>query len=304
MELTETRAGLDLEDESKHDDPGGGSASAATKRAIDRISVTAPYFAFDDLALHDDGTVEGTVQPVTPGDRETGAIEAAQVARHLAIIGSCSAALQRDDDRKHHYLAIHAEYERSPMSPRDAIADPCMARGLATWTDKRTATAETELIGPDGAVLNRLRVTYAVMAPRMFDRLNPMVDVPATEMSLGETLVIEQRGVALRDCGPVPTAMCEGHFPGRPAAPVALLMGRLVATAADAMFSHLDTETAHYRVDGGTVEATRLAQAGQHLVLRASHEHERDGTHHLRGIATADEQVVGTVEVQLSAHED
>ena len=69
------------------------------------------------------------------------------------------------------------------------------------------------------------------------------------------------------------------------------------------MSSHLGHDV-DYLVEAGSVEATGLAQAGQHLVLHGTHEEALDdGLHRLVGTATADGETVGTVSVQLRALE-
>lgn len=278
--------------------------SDPTQRALDRISVSAPYFGFTDIEHDPAGTgLVATVAPSPPPEPEVGAIEAAQVARHLAILGSCAAALTNPKEQRHHYLAVHASYERVGHPPIAALTEPMQATAAATWIDKRTAQATMTLAAADGTGLNRLHVTYAVMTPAMFSRLNP--PVPLAADAPGETaspLVVERNdGTITGDFGPVDAAWCAGHFPDQPAAPVAVVMGQLVLTARHAMCHYLGGPVA-YRVESGTVEATGLAQPGQHLVMEAEHVRaEPDDVHLLTGRALADGQQVGSVEVRLAA---
>ena len=246
------------------------AVSAATVRALDRISVGRPYFGFHDIEIDGDGTIHAGVPSSPPAAPERGAIAADQVARHLAILGSCAAALSRDDDTRHHYLATHADYQRCAGSTTEPVDRPMRAIARSSWVDKRTARAEMELRTDSGELLNRLAVHYAVMKPRMFDRLNPDVTTSAASAVPATGLQVIDHGHVLRACGPIDERMCAGHFPDRPTAPVALVMGQLVATAADAMANHLGLDV-DYVVEGGTVDATGLARAGQDLVLEANH---------------------------------
>ena len=286
--------------------PPPSGPTELTLRALDRISVSAPYFAFDDLTSPSDGVITATMAPSAPLLPEVGAVDASQVARHLAILGSCAAALTNPSDQRHHYLAVGATYARLGDPPTRPVADPMSVQATAHWVDKRTATASMTLAGPAGKRLNRLDVTYAVMKPNMFRRLNPPVETthqasdPSASGRGERTLIERARGIVMADCGPVTEAMCAGHFPGHPAAPVAVVMGQLVRTARDALCSHLGTEVA-YRVEAGTVEANRLAQPGQRLTMEAEHRSsEPDGTHLLDGRALADGEQVGSVSVRLA----
>lgn len=271
--------------------------------ALERISVTHPYYDLADLETVDGGAITATVPHRPPRGGEAGTVEAAQVARHLAILGSCAAALGRDDDTKHHYLATSAHFERVDGAP-DQIEGPLLGWASATWSDRRSARAVATLAGRSGEALNVLEVDYAVLSPRMFDRLNPPIDSGDDVSGVAdETLawdpepLIEGRRVR---CGRIPASMCAGHFPDRPAAPVALVMGLLCRAAGEAMLDHVGSTGARYRIEQGDVTATRLAQATQRLTLEASYDAEVARGHRIRGSAIADDVVVGEVDVVMS----
>ncbi|MEM9607381.1 MAG: hypothetical protein AAGA99_08150 [Actinomycetota bacterium] len=272
------------------------------ERALSRISVTAPYFALTDLVEVGGGVVEATIPVQVPGELEHGPIAAAQVARHLAILGSCAAALGRDDDAKHHYLATRAHFARMSNAPA-IVEGPLRGRAFAAWLDKRTVRATMTLTTRDGQALHHLEVDYAVLAPRMFARLNPVPDGLAGQPGGDATDPVVQvgDGRVIIECGPVAHAMCAGHFPGHPAAPVALVMGELCGAAGRAMLDRLDDVDA-YRVEEGHVAATGLAHAGQELRLEAAYVEPVGAGHRVRGTAFADGVSVGEVDVVLSAH--
>ncbi len=273
-------------------------------RALARISVARPYFDLGDLEEVGDGIVNATIPAAPATAPEAGAIEAAQVARHLAILGSCAVALSRDDDTRHHYLATRAHYTRMANAPT-AVDGPLRAQAIGSWVDRRTARALVTLGTADDQALNLLDVEYTVLAPRMFARLNPPIDLDAIAAAEGDVAepVVEHRVGGVRvDTGPIPAEMCAGHFPDYPAAPVAIVMGRLCQAAGLAMIDHLGLDDHRYRIEEGHVEATGLARAGQHLVLDASYVKPVRGGHQLRGQALADGEVVGEVEVVMSAH--
>lgn len=279
-------------------------------RVLERISVARPYFALGDLEEVGEGIVNATVPLHPTAAPEAGPVEAAQVARHLAILGSCAIALTRDDDDRHHYLATRAHYTRMANAPATTNG-PLRAQAIGSWVDRRTARAMVTLSTVDGRGLNLLDVEYTVLAPRMFARLNPPVDPVAVDAASaanrakgdddGETIERTAGGVRV-DGGPISAEMCAGHFPDYPAAPVAIVMGRLCRAAGLAMTGHLGLDGQRYRIEEGRVEATGLARAGQRLVLEARYLEPVPGGHRLGGTALADGDAVGEVDVVLSAH--
>jgi len=272
------------------------------ERALRRISVTRPYFDLRDLEETGTGTVEATIPRQPTVAPEAGAIEAAQVARHLAILGSCAVALARDGDDRHHYLATKAHYTRMANAPATVTGD-LRAKAIGSWVDRRTARALVTLSTEDGRGLNLLDVEYTVLAPRMFTRLNPPIDLDAINGLEPTAEAVETIDGGLRvDTGPIPVEMCAGHFPDYPAAPVAIVMGRLCRAAGLAMMDHLDLDRRRYQIEEGRVEATGLARAGQSLVLEARYIEPVAGGHRLQGLALADGETCGEVDVVLSVH--
>ncbi|MEM7272133.1 MAG: hypothetical protein AAF547_03545 [Actinomycetota bacterium] len=278
-----------------------GPEPTTTDRALARISVTAPYFDLTDLVELGQGIVAATVPPAPTVAPETGPMEAAQVARHLAILGSCAAALSRDDDARHHYLATRAHYSRV-SNARPAVDEPLRAEAIASWVDRRTARALVKLTTAAGEALNVLDVEYTVLAPRMFARLNPPCETAAAAPDAGPLrfdVVGGDDGVTV-DCGPIPVDLCAGHFPDHPAAPVAIVMGELCRAAGHGLARHLQIPDLRYRIEEGHVQATGLAQAGQHLVLRTRYAEPVRGGHRVTGEALADGAVIGELSVTMS----
>jgi len=276
--------------------------STLALEALNRISVSEPYYALTDIAWGVDGeTLIATVPPIPPAHPEVGATETAQVSRHLAILGSCAAALTNPSEQRHHYLATSATFERLGEPTTTALDEPTTATATAVWVDKRAAIADMTLVGPGNELLNRLRVTYAVMKPKVFSRFNPPLDLAeGSERTTTPVTVTIGPGQIVADYGPVPLDMCAGHFDGQPFAPIALVMGRLVRTAAVALESALG-EAVLFRSESGEVQASALAQPGQRLVLEATYEGERDGLHLLTGRALADDVEVGAAQMCLAA---
>jgi hypothetical protein len=282
-------------------------SGAATQRALDRIAVGPPYFGLLDLEERDDGTVVATVPPIPPGAPERGAVQARQVARHLAILGSCAAALGRDDDVRHHYLATGAHYMRLASSPDHLPDEPLRGEAVAHWVDRRSARAYVKLLGPDGQGLNVLDARYSVLSPKMFTRLHPPAGDLAAPPAPGEPMPeweVEVDPVVIpdgyrRECGPIPVEACAGHFPHYPAAPVAVVMGHLCDLAGMVAIDREGGE-GRYRIEEGHVLASKLAAAGDELVLEARYGRSTGEGHLIHGRALVSEDVVGQVDVTMT----
>lgn len=298
----------------------------AASGLLGRISVRAPYFALSDVQEVDGGAISTTVPPAPPLNPETGVAEAAQVARHLAILGSLAVAAKRDDDDRHHYLATRAHFLRTANN-YDGAEDQGRAGGslraeaVGQWTDRRNARAFAKLLSADGQTLNVLDVEYTVMTPRMFDRLQPPIHesvlalsertatpevMPALDALPFVVLPIphDDPSRVVVDCGEIPVGMCAGHFDDYPAAPVALVMGQLSRAAGLSLERQLDCGPITYQVDEAKVKAARLGRAGQRLTLRTRYRRRsgqgRGYGHVITGVAEADGEVIGEMEITLS----
>ena len=295
-----------------------------TALARNRISVRPPYYDLRDLAAADDGTVRALVPVARPEHPETGLMAATQVARHLAILGSCAVALKSPDDDRRHYLATWAHFLRTANLAEDdsdrskavESANLLEAEASGSWIDRRSARSLVKLYGPDGQLSHALDVHYTVMTPPMFTRLMPPVDLEAMRDDSAEAGIPQgtDDGSLARfdvrdatdgdglivDCGPVPIAMCAGHFPDYPAAPVALVMGQLARAAGMAMNRHLGFGDLTYTIDEARVVANKLGRAGQRLTLRACYDRRVGGGHRLIGTAEADGETIGEMELTLS----
>ncbi len=274
-----------------------------TTQCLERISVAPPYFALGRIEPLDAGSLRADF-PLSPAATpEVGTIAAGEAARHLAILGSCAAAWQREDDRRHHYLATTASYRRLGEAPEDECGT-LRAEATALWLDRKRAKATITLRTEHGVPLRQLDCTYMVLAPRMFARFNPPIDLDRlpTDEPLTEPEVVDVDTWVEADHGPIPASLCAGHFPGYPAAPVAVLMGRLCRVAGIAMGRSLGEPDHLHRIESGAVEATGLARAGQRLVLRAGYDRPVGHGHQMTGVAEADGEVVGRVTVTMTTH--
>ena len=82
------------------------------KEIINDIDVTYPYYSLRNLQLKG-SDILATIQAEQPMENEAGTISAAEVGRHLAILGSCALAKDNKPKNKNYFLAYEAQLEVS-----------------------------------------------------------------------------------------------------------------------------------------------------------------------------------------------
>ncbi len=293
-----------------------GEVTDFAESMLQRISVRSPYYALQDLAPDGDHSVTARVAVARPVAPESGLSSAAQVSRHLAILGSCAVAMQCENDNRMHYLATQAHFLRTASIDVEPVGESVEsddsvtleAHATGTWIDRRNARALVRLLDPAGQTMHMLEVSYTVMAPRMFDRLHPPTEAlmeQTNDSANGQSddaipfeVTYLEDGVEV-DCGVIPESMCAGHFPGYPAAPVALVMGQLARAAGLALIENLGHGEIGYQVNEAKVVATKLGRAGQRLSLRVGHARPVGAGHLLICEAKADDASIGEMELTL-----
>jgi hypothetical protein len=221
-----------------------------------RICVSPPYFALYDLRAHE-GRFAATAAADLPLGREVGPMSSAEVSRHAAIAGLCSAALAQKDDNRRFYLAQRAEFYALPSAA--PYGTPVTFSARLEALNKRSARSSiTASVG--GEPLARLEVSYTILTAYAFRRLfrhRTRETAPCARMRAelpGHLTVADD---AIYEVPAVPEAACAGHFTSFPALPVALLVGQLGDTAA-----HL-LATEAFRGVRASVVASDLCWAGE-----------------------------------------
>jgi hypothetical protein len=285
------------------------SWSMAARDIYPLICVRDPYFAFQTFDVASE-TVTSTVAPEHPLGDEVGPMAAAEAGRHLAILGSCAAAMVNPVRARHYYLAREAYLERTTeLAP---LPGPLHAHAAAVFSDKRSARAQCSIwSGADQ--LFSLDVGYSVLTEALFQRFygkhatdsdnitpiqrpNPYRSAPTLE-------VLESDASHLvASLGIISKESCAGHFPRVPCLPVAALMHSL-SRAAGALFVQRLGAAIKYTVEIAEVSARELAMAGARLQLDASYvgQHPRGDKFQVR--ATTDGgTLIGELGVVLAAH--
>lgn len=233
-----------------------------------RIAVERPYFAFSKLFTGKNGEILGEVQREHPLGYECSPLSAAEIGRHLAILGSCAAAAQSDDTRRF-YLATRAEYQRIRFTQRDL---PNNTKFLATarieQSTARTLSAKmTMQIGNDTPFVS-LFVEYRILSEPLFQRLFAHLAVPGDFTSIESPYTNpiplswsepSNTTIVARNGG-LPPHNCAGHFRGYPAWPVAIIVACMLRTV-EKLFQHVLQSPVQWLMDSCTVEAFELVAA-------------------------------------------
>lgn len=286
------------------------SWSMAARDLYPLICVRDPYFAFQTFDVQSD-IVTSTVAAEHPMLAEAGPIAAAEAGRHLAILGSCAAAMNNPTRARHYYLAREAYLERA----NSALVAPSLltCNAEADFADKRTARANCAIFARDEKLFT-LDVSYSVLSEALFtrfygkhgsevrndvrDNVTPLQRVNPYR-STNPLEILESDDSKLRaSLGVITKEMCAGHFPGYPCLPVAALM-HCLSNAAGALFLQRTGERG-YVVQIAEVAARELAFAGTSLQLEASYVggHARGEKFNVRAVSDAG-AVIGELGIVL-----
>jgi 3-hydroxymyristoyl/3-hydroxydecanoyl-(acyl carrier protein) dehydratase len=296
-----------------------------TSELYARICVRDPYFALREVTEMGPGEVLARVPVEQEPGAEASPINAAEVGRHLAILGSCAASLVNPKDGQHYYLARRARLERLHHGPQGRFDEDLWGLAQARFTDKRSALAHMVLASPDGLPLFSLEVDYNVLSAQAFLRLfqgarlemrrEPRAERAPRGAMPGDFAAMRQNPhrlpLALRDhvrdgeclkaqLGPVNADHCKGHFALHPVLPVAVVMSGLSGLAGTLLRQLLGNEQARYLVTRGEVRAESLAFAGETVTFGA-HRHGVEGSdHRFYCWASVGERLIGVMDLTLT----
>jgi 3-hydroxymyristoyl/3-hydroxydecanoyl-(acyl carrier protein) dehydratase len=283
------------------------SWSMAARDLYPLICVRDPYFAFQTFAVQSQ-KVMTTVAPEHPLGDEVGPIAAAEAGRHLAILGSCAAAMENPTRARHYYLAREAYIERTTSAVPANVA-VLGGHATASFSDKRNAHAQCVLLAQDTQLFS-LDVSYSVLSEALFtrfygkhasesDNVTPLLKVNPYRSSIPLEILESDDHHLRASLGVITKELCAGHFPRFPCLPVAALMHSL-SRAAGALFVQRAGMQLGYSVESAEVSARELAFAGTSLQLEATYvgEHARGEKFSVRATSDAG-NVIGELIVVL-----
>jgi hypothetical protein len=262
-----------------------------------RIEVRPPYFSLTDLRRGDDNAMSARVQTRQSLGGEAGPVSAAETGRHLAILGSCSAAFANPAATRHFYLAYDAELRRSRTRIEPDYSGELVAHGRAHFVDPSTAIAVADLRTDDGRTIYSIVVYYLVVPENDFRALFAAHEYPDTPIEgrpdpfedvigLDDVSVWDTR--LHGSLGRIDPYRCAGHFPGLPAMPVAFLMSNVTAAAGRLLKHVLDRDELDYTIREASVRAENLAFTGERVDIHVEYQRFASGTHWLHCAAIAE----------------
>jgi hypothetical protein len=203
----------------------------------------------------------------------------AEVGRHLAILGSCLVAQHNPVRTKHYYLAFDALLERVTENdsllfglPADTL---CIGQAELDLVGPKSSRVRARLLAPQGQLLYTVTVSYKVLRADLFEKIfrNQYQAVAPTYLAnpYAQPLARQQYqitpdGVTAR-MGPIRPEQCVGHFYQYPALPVAILSGALADLAGFHLRHLCGNREIRYANRSTDVKASRLAFAGEEVVL-------------------------------------
>jgi hypothetical protein len=293
-----------------------------------RICVRDPYFALQEVMESARGELTARVPVEMEPGAEASPISAAEVGRHLAILGSCAVSRMNPQEGQHYYLARRARVERLHEGPLPRAPGLLWGQAKAEFKERRTASALTLLSSAEGQPLFSMNVDFNVLSAAAFQRLfqgarqelrrEPRAERAPRDAGPVDFLSLRQNphreppplrdlvreGECLRGTlGPVGPELCKGHFALYPVLPVAVVMSGLSGLAGTLLRQWLGNDSARYLVKSGNVRAESLAYAGETVRFDAHRLGGEGREHHFDCWASVGTRVVGTMELTLTALE-
>ncbi|WP_130932379.1 hypothetical protein [Pseudomonas sp. Sample_24] len=240
------------------------------------IAVQRPYFAFDSLyKVSGEWDIWGDFKPEQPLGSELGPLATAEAGRHLAILGSCAAALAQVEGERVYYLASRAHWDLRYNPMRFGQTPLMTARAKIVERSRKRVLARTELL-IEGQLYAELSVDYQVLSEKTFQKLFSNHLVPTTSSSVSSpyaeafplsVLTLSEQEITAESVG-FSAARCEGHFPDYPTWPVAVVMYGL-SQVMSRLLDHKVGRVTPFRLLHVRLAADELVSADKQLLFSA-----------------------------------
>lgn len=275
------------------------------------IGVTAPYYALENLSISNDGVIAEFVAE-QPMDNEVGGIAAAEVGRHLAVLGACALAWSNPVKKKHYYIASSAVLKNVAKGIE-------IGQGTFTGTaktlsiDKRRGVISATLITHDNVPVYELVTQYHIMGATLFAKLfnakkqefecDPSNSPYKSQIPLNNVRC-SGNTISAR-LGPLKPEECNGHFCSFPCIPVAILMHALSRTAGKLLSKIVDEHSVKYSVVAADVQADNFAFAGEAVYMSVTYSGREGNDHVFSCKAESDDaRQFGSMMLRLSCYEN
>ena len=247
-------------------------STVSAKDVLDKIAVQRPYFALEELSISDN-TVRAKIPAQQKPIFELDLITAAEIGRHLAILGSVALSTQNSSSNKHVYLAEAAALLRVSDIPIDTT--DLYAESTHTEFSTRQGSSESKLFA-SGIHIYTLAVQYNIIPlstfKRVFRKHLKDASVPPSNNPYKQTIPLGNtfytKTSAVSEITYVFQDYCLGHFVGIPVLPISILMFNLSHTAG-LLLHHLTGTKTQYTVEKADIKAESLIFSDSKVRLEA-----------------------------------
>lgn len=239
------------------------------------VMVAPPYNCLYNYEMLKDGGMKARVKNEFIHADEGGPISAAEVGRHVAILGSIALAKAMENSEPMYYLAVKAGLNRSNAKIYKSNFLEIKVK-IIDFNNRKGSIAG--IVRDDHAQLVYVvDVEYQILAIPLFEKLfsahkNTFVsegrDNPYLSRKKLSNIVIEH-GIAKADYGLVSSKDCAGHFTEFQALPVAVI-GNLYSSLGIEMYKRESGNIFQkFTVESARINAFRLAFSGEYVSIRA-----------------------------------
>lgn len=268
-----------------------------------RVKVEKPYFAFQQLWSDEDSLV-GTFSSEQPLVYEAGLITAGELGRHMAILGSCTAAALHNGPEGY-YLATKAHFIRK-QNNQTVAHGRFYASSRVLHLDKRSLKVSAQAWNSEPVA--ELICEYTILSPALFQRnfrhyANDSLSTPSNSpykrpVPIYNLMLQHDR---LDACaGPLSPLQCAGHFSGYPCWPVAIISQTAFQVTGELLKKIYGTGT-RFCVWDTQLSAEKLIGAGSVLKFRIEIMAAPENANQLKSTVSVykDDELVAYLENQL-----
>lgn len=241
-----------------------GFKKVSSDKILSKIFVSRPYYAFQEVFGNDEYLVS-YITPERISNSEAGPITAAEIGRHLAILGSCIHGLGELD--RCYYLAAKARLDISyedDLGKLQGISKEEKLIGVCknVYSDKKSCRSSMIIMDQSFNVLYTLNTEYSKISDRLFKRLfsKYLLDYQKSDSSPYTNLVSSEEKEVGRnkmrcDIPVIEPYQCSGHFDSAPLLPIAINMGIIIDAAGKFLSKIVNDNSVKYIVSVADIQA-------------------------------------------------